>query len=64
MITKAIEINPQDADSYYNRTMLHDLVIITSTVDYTIALEINPEYAIAMIIGVSQRSHKDEQKYC
>jgi tetratricopeptide (TPR) repeat protein len=47
--TKAIEINPNYASTYYNRGILKkDLKDYSGAIaDYTKAIEINPNYAIA-----------------
>jgi tetratricopeptide (TPR) repeat protein len=48
---KAIEINPQDAEAYYNRgiAMLHNGNRDGAITDYTKAIEINPRFADAYV---------------
>jgi tetratricopeptide (TPR) repeat protein len=47
--TKAIELNPQYADAYYNRGVAHDDLgeYQKAIEDYTKAIELNPQYADA-----------------
>lgn len=47
--TKAIELNPEDADAYTNRGVIYDIQgkYDLAIVDYTKAIELNPEDADA-----------------